>query len=308
MAERVLAVDIGGTKVALAVVDATGRVMAERVVPTLQAGAEEIFAPIGGAIAELVSDWPGELRIGIGSAGPIDSRNGAVSPVNIGAWRNYPIVERVRDAARWASGHDPATVKLIGDGHAIALGEYWLGAGRDVESMIGMVVSTGVGGGAVINNELFTGTTGNAVHIGHTSINFLGELCVCGNRGCVELYARGPALAATARDRGLGVADAKELTQLARDGDPVALEVIDQGMRALAQGIVSAAVYLDVPVVVLGGGVSKAGAVIFDPLRRHVAEYAVLSYVTDLEVRRAELDNAGLLGAAALAHGEVELR
>jgi glucokinase len=116
------------------------------------------------------------------------------------------------------------------------------------------------------------------------------------------MYARGPALVAAAKEQGwAGGDDARALTAAAREGDEIAVRVIDHGMRALAAGIATTATELDVAVVVLGGGVSKAGEVIFAPLRRHLRDFAVLDYVADLEVRPATLENAGLLGAAALA-------
>ena len=164
------------------------------------------------------------------------------------------------------------------------------------------MVSTGIGGGAVLGNTLFAGRTGNAVHLGHISVNAWGEQCVCGAYGCVEMYARGPAMVAEARRNGwVGGDDAQALTADARTGEPIAVAAIDRGMRALAAGMVATAVELDVSTFVLGGGVGQAGAVIFDPLRRHLDDFAVLDYVADLEVRPAELANAGLLGAAALA-------
>jgi len=115
------------------------------------------------------------------------------------------------------------------------------------------------------------------------------------------MYARGPALVAAARERGWRGDDARALTADARAGDRVALEVIEVGMRALAAGIATTATELDVRTVVVGGGVARAGEVVFEPLRRHLRDFAVLSYVVDLEVRPAVLENAGLLGAAALA-------
>jgi glucokinase len=202
-------------------------------------------------------------------------------------------------------GAGAVSVGLAGDGHCFALGEHWLGAGRDVASMIGLVLSTGVGGGAVIDNRLFTGVTGNSVHLGHISVNAWGPRCVCGGHGCTEMYARGPALVAAAKEQGwAGGDDALALTADARAGDEIALRVIDHGMRALAAGIATTATELDVSVVVLGGGVSKAGEVIFEPLRRHLRDFAVLDYVADLEVRPAILETAGLLGAAALAFSQ----
>jgi glucokinase len=305
MTEQVLAIDIGGTKIAVALVDDTGRISTELVRPTVPSfDAEEVFAPAAAAVLEVLaakspSDRP--LRIGIGSAGPLDGPAGTISPVNIPAWRGYPILQRVRDTVASATSA-PMAIGLAGDGHCFALGEHWLGAGRDVDTMVGLVLSTGVGGGAVIDNTLFAGSTGNAVHLGHISVNAWGPRCVCGGHGCVEMYARGPALVAAARERGWrGGQDAQALTAAARAGDPVALEVIEVGMRALAAGIATTATELDVRTFVLGGGVSRAGDVIFEPLRRHLRDFAVLGYVLDLEVRRAVLENAGLLGAAALA-------
>lgn len=306
MTSPVLAVDIGGTKIALALIDDTGTILAETVRPTLAVDdPEAVFAPCAEGIAELLDGCTGHvddgLDVGIGSAGPIDAPAGTVSPVNISCWREYPIVERIR-AVVADRVRGEIRIRLAGDGHCIALGEHWLGAGRDLDTMVGMVLSTGVGGGAVIDNELFVGRTGNAVHIGHTSVNAFGERCVCGNIGCVEQYARGPRMVENAQARGwTGGDDAKALCDDARRGDPVAVEIIDVAMRYLAAGMAACAAYLDITDFVLGGGVSKAGDVIFVPLRRHLAATAVLPYITDLQVRPAELENAGLLGAASLA-------
>ncbi len=323
--DPVVAIDIGGTKIAVALIDAQGRILTEDQAPTTPGDdAEAVFGPaaevIGRVVAGRVGDgrgWSGPVRVGIGSAGPIDGPTGTVSPVNIGAWREFPIVERVRTVVAQAvegsvqgsaqgSGREAdVIVSLAGDGHCFALGEHWLGAGRDWASMVGMVLSTGVGGGAVIEDRLFTGLTGNSVHLGHISVDAWGEKCVCGGHGCVEMYARGPALVAAAQARGwTGGEDAQALTESARDGHPMAIAVIDDGMRALAAGIASTATNLDVRTFVLGGGVARAGAVIFDPLRRHLRDFAVLPFVRELEIRPAELDNAGILGAAALALGD----
>lgn len=300
----VLAIDIGGTKIAVAVVEADGTITHQLRAPTPKdAEAEATFAPAAEVIGKIIGEagLTGALRVGIGSAGPIDGPAGWISPVNIGAWREFPIVDRVRQAVVTATG-SPPVVGLAGDGHCMALGEHWLGAGADVHSMVGMVLSTGVGAGAVINDQLYAGTTGNAVLLGHISVNAFGPLCVCGGHGCVESYARGPALVEQAEEAGwTGGQDAETLTADARAGNVIAIEVIDRGMRALAAGIAATATLLDVETFVLGGGVAKAGEVIFDPLRKHLRDFATLSYVENLEVRPAILDNAGILGAAALA-------
>ncbi len=319
MTDPVLAIDVGGTKIAVAVIDAQGVVLLEKQAPTLPSSdPAQVFEPAADVIRQVVRDWPGRgrpdrVRVGIGSAGPIDGPAGTVSPVNIGAWRDFPLRDRVRAVVEEAAGirasgsAGSAEVSLAGDGHCFALGEHWLGAGRDWASMVGMVLSTGVGGGAVIKDRLFTGLTGNSVHLGHISVNAWGERCVCGGHGCVEMYARGPAMVAEAQARGWqGGDDAQALTAAARDGHPMAVAVIDDGMRALAAGIASTASNLDVSTFVLGGGVAKAGDVIFEPLRRHLQDFAVLPFVQDLQIRPAELENAGILGAAALALGDAQ--
>ncbi|MGI3785887.1 MAG: ROK family protein, partial [Janthinobacterium lividum] len=294
-----------GTKMALALVDDEGTVLAEDVRPTrAEPDPLRVVEPLLEGITALVTRLPATddpLRVGVASAGPLDGPAGTVSPVNIGAWRDFPLVDHVRRAAADATGRR-AVVGLANDGHCFTLGEHWLGAGRDVRAMVGMVLSTGVGAGAVLEDRLFGGATGNAVHLGHISVNAWGARCVCGGHGCVEMYARGPAMVAAAQEGGwAGGDDARALTADARAGDPVALAVIDEGMRALAAGIATTATELDVTTFVLGGGVSRAGDVIFEPLRRHIADFAALPYVHDLEVRPAVLENAGLLGAAALA-------
>jgi glucokinase len=304
VSEQVLAIDVGGTKIAVALVDDQGGIGAEAVRPTPRSSdPDEVFAAAAAAVREVLpghSARGSTLRVGIGSAGPLDAPAGTVSPVNIAAWRGFPIVTRVAEVVGEVTGRSPV-VGLAGDGHCFALGEHWLGAGRDVDTMVGLVLSTGVGGGAVLNNTLFAGSTGNAVHLGHISVNAWGPRCVCGCHGCTEMYARGPAMVSAAQERGWSGEDAEALTADARAGDPVAREVIEIGMRALAAGIATTATELDVRTFVLGGGVSKAGEVIFEPLRRHLLDFAVLDYVLDLEVRPAVLENAGLLGAAALA-------
>lgn len=304
MSDDVLAIDIGGTKIAVAMVSAVGEVTSSVVAPTVASlDPEEVFRPAAEAITNVVEQSPrraGVLRVGISSAGPINGPAGTISPVNIAAWRNFAVSARI---ASVLERHGVASdVALAGDGHCFALGEHWLGAGRDVDSMVGLVLSTGVGGGAVLDNRLFAGSTGNSVHLGHISVNAWGPECVCGGHGCVESYARGPALVAAAKLRGwTGGDDARALTADAGRGDEVAVSVIDDGMRALAAGIASTATQLDVTTFVLGGGVSKAGDVIFAPLRRQLRDFATLDFVTDIEVRPAVLENAGLLGAAALA-------
>ncbi|ADB31653.1 ROK family protein [Kribbella flavida DSM 17836] len=296
-ATTVLGIDIGGTKMAAALVAADGRILTEDRIPTPRGDADQVFA----ALAELIGRVRGEVTpvaVGIGSAGPLDQRHGLVSPVNIVGWRNFPLVDRVRELV----GGVP--VELGVDGHCFALGESWTGAGRGVGTLLGIVVSTGVGAGIVMDGKPLLGQSGNAAHLGHMVVDLDGEVCACGSYGCVETYASGPRMVARAQRRGWRsgeLVDAAMLSADAAAGDEIALAVFDDGAQALAAGIVATAVTVDLTTVVIGGGVAKAGPVLFDPVGRWVKRLAQLPFVADLTVEPAQLANAGLLGAARLA-------
>ncbi|MEV7563472.1 ROK family protein, partial [Streptomyces sp. NPDC089795] len=207
-----VAIDIGGTKIAGALVHPDGTMTATTRRPTPRgADADGVMAAVAEVVADLSASplWASAERCGIGSAGPVDTSRGTVSPVNIGAWRDFPVQERVV-AELAARGADLPTV-LAGDGVAMTAAEHWLGAARGHANALCMVVSTGVGGGLILNNQLHPGPTGNAGHIGHISVAFDGEPCVCGGHGCVESIASGTAIARWARDQGWtpsGTADA----------------------------------------------------------------------------------------------------
>lgn len=297
---EVLAIDIGGTKIATALVDDRGHVHVEGQAPTqavvdgVPRTADELFGSLLEALAPLGSLPPG-IRVGVSSAGPIELENETISPLNIPGWRRFPLIERLR------AEFPGSRFTLLGDGHCVALGEAWLGAGFGIPSIIGCICSTGVGGGVVINNRPFQGSTGNAVHVGHAIVHVGGEPCACGARGCVEAYASGPSMVRRAATAGAVFPDAIALTAAAREGHETALRVIDEGMAALAAGLAGLVVNFDIPLVVVGGGVSKAGDIVWSPLARHFAEMTRLSFLKNTEIRRAELNNASLLGAARAA-------
>ncbi|MEU8224822.1 ROK family protein [Kribbella sp. NPDC048915] len=290
----VLGIDIGGTKMAAALVSPDGTILTGDRIATPPGDADQVFAALGELIDRVRGDST-PLAVGIGSAGPIDQQLGLVSPVNIPGWRNFPIVDRVRAA----TGGVPVTLGL--DGHCFALGEFWSGAGREAETLLGIVVSTGVGGGLVVKGKPLLGQSGNAAHIGHVVVDQDGEACACGSFGCVEAYASGPRMVARAQRSGWRSDERVDAAVLAADaaaGDELALAAFDDGAQALAAGIVATAVTVDLTTVVIGGGVAKAGSVLFDPVQAWVKRLAQLPFVTDITVEPAQLDNAGLLGAA----------
>ncbi|MFF1440150.1 ROK family protein [Streptomyces sp. NPDC058295] len=302
--DLVAALDIGGTKIAGALVDGDGTILARAQRPTpAQENGDTVMRAVEETLAELTAAplWGRVRAVGIGSAGPVDASAGTVSPVNVPGWRDFPLVDRVRAA----TGNLP--VELIGDGVAITAAEHWQGAARGHDNALCMVVSTGVGGGLVLGGRLHPGPTGNAGHIGHISVELDGDLCPCGARGCVERIASGPNIARRALENGWlpgpdGDTSAAAVAAAARAGDPVAVASFERAAQALAAGIAATATLVEIDIAVIGGGVGKAGEVLFAPLRRALRDYATLSFVQRLTVTPAQMGtDAGLVGAAAAA-------
>lgn len=302
--DPVAALDIGGTKIAGALVDGSGRILvrAQRPTPAREDG-ECVMRAVEEVLTEVSSSplWARATAIGIGSAGPVDASAGTVSPVNVAGWRDFPLVERVRQA----TGGLPVT--LVGDGVAMTAAEHWQGAARGYDNALCMVVSTGVGGGLVLNGKLHPGPTGNAGHIGHISVDLDGDRCPCGSRGCVERIASGPNIARRALENGWrpgpdGDASAAAVAAAARAGDQVAIASFERAAQALAAGIAATATLVEINIAVIGGGVANAGEVLFAPLRRSLRDYATLSFVQHITVAPALTGtDAGLVGAAAAA-------
>jgi glucokinase len=295
-----LALDIGGTKIAAGLVDNCGALVHHAKLPTPDGDAEAVWTVVDTLITEALAEAAGGVRgVGISSAGPIDLPTGTVSPINIVEWQRFPIVDRVKALTG-------APVRLGGDGLCMALGERWRGAAPDADFLLGMVVSTGVGGGLVLDGAPYDGRTGNAGHVGHVVVDPDGGPCTCGGRGCVETIAAGPRMAHWAREHGWDAppeADAKELADAANAGDAIALRAFRRGATAVAAMIASVGAVCDLDLVVIGGGVAKSGALLFDPVREALATYARLDFIRNLRVVQAELGGeAGLVGAAALLH------
>ncbi|MFC7217665.1 ROK family protein [Streptomyces polyrhachis] len=302
------ALDIGGTKIAGALVDARGRLLVRAQRPTPAGDGPAVMAAVAEVLRELgaAGEWERAAVLGIGSAGPVDASAGTVSPVNIPGWRDFPLLAEVRRVA----GELPTT--LVGDAVAMAAAEHWRGAARGHDNALCMVVSTGVGGGLILDGRLRPGPTGNAGHIGHISVDLDGDPCPCGSRGCVERLASGPSIARHALAQGWrpapgGDTSAAAVAAAAATGDPVALASFDRAARALAAGIAAAATLVELDLAVVGGGVAGAGEVLFAPLRAHLASYAALSFAAPVRAVPARLGaDAGLIGAAsaaAEAHG-----
>jgi len=302
----VLVIDVGGTKIAAGVAEPGGRLITWAQVATPgDVDAEHLWRTLESLLVQVLSTAkiadPAELTgLGCGCGGPMEWPAGLVSPLNIPGWRAFPL------RARLAERYPGIPVRVHNDAICMAAGEHWRGAGRGRRNVLGMVVSTGVGGGLILDNRLIEGTSGNAGHIGHVVVDpDDGPLCVCGGRGCLEAIARGLALVTWAQVEGWrpdqpGLT-AKDLAGDAAQGHPIGHAAMRRAGRALGIAIASATNLCDLEVVAVGGGLSQAGALLFDPLQEALAAHARLDFARQVRVVPAALgQNAGLVGAAAL--------
>jgi glucokinase len=303
-----LAIDVGGTKLAVGVAESGGRLITWGQTPTpREVDAEQLWRTLDALIAGVLEDSDIEesaelAGVGCGCSGPMEWPGGVVSPLNIPAWHSFPLRDRLRERF----GGIP--VRVHNDAITMTAGEHWRGAGRGVGNMLGMVVSTGVGGGLVLDGRLIEGASGNAGHIGHVVVDpDDGPPCGCGGRGCLEAIARGPALVIWAQREGwrpVGPdATAKDLADDGALGHPIGQAAMRRAGRALGIAIASATSLCDLEVVSIGGGLSQAGALLFEPLEEALRAHARLDFTRQVRVVPAALgQSAGLVGAAALIY------
>ena len=301
---RALAVDIGGTKFAAAIVTGDGEIVVSRRQDTPRSTDPDVlFDALAKAIDATLEaaglglgDGGLAPAIGVGTAAPLDLISGTVSPVNIPGWRSFPLRDRLSE--RYG-----VPVGMIGDAVAVAVAEHWKGAARGHRNVLGMVVSTGVGGGLILDGRAVTGSTGNAGHIGHISVDPAGPACVCGGIGCLEAISSGTSLAAWAVANGFAGGDgsARAVADAAERGEAVAVQAFRRSGEALGLAIAGAVTLLDLDLVVIGGGVAAAGPLLFEPLERAYTRYAALGFAAKPRVVPAQLGSAaGLVGAAAV--------
>ena len=317
----IVGVDLGGTNIVVGVMPiegGDGEVLALKSVPTeAQRGAKYVVDRIVGLIHEARNDVLSQqggteadfAGIGIGSPGPLDRETGTViNTPNLG-WRNFPLRDLIANGAGM-----PAT--LDNDANCATYGEWWLGAGRDVDNLIGLTLGTGIGGGIVLNGEVFHGVSDAAGEFGHMTIEVNGRKCKCGNYGCLEAYASGPAMALRAvegiesgaesllpalvngRLEDITAATVYEAIVL---GDPYANEVMRETAKFLGAGIGSLINLLNPEMVVIAGGVTRAGDHLFVPLRAEVRRRAFRSAEERCQIVSGQLPGtAGVIGAAAV--------
>ena len=298
-----LAVDFGGTKVEAALVNEHGQLTdgSRFRAPTGNSSSSEVLVAAVTQVMDsaLGSLPPGETLIGagVGSAGPVNRELGLVSPINVAAWRDFDLRGLV--AARVPG----VPVVLALDGLCITLAERWVGAGRGSDNLMGMVVSTGVGGGLVINGRIITGSTGNAGHIGQIEVAGFTDLDVHGDRASLEEVASGPHTVTWARGQGWTGSTGEELSVAYAAGDPIAIRAVRRSATAVGRAIASATALVDLELVVIGGGFSKVSTDYFDLIRASVASFTDHAFLRKAKVVPSGLQSDGpLIGAAVLAH------
>ncbi|WP_122817168.1 ROK family glucokinase [Nocardioides pantholopis] len=305
-------VDVGGTKILGGVVDEDGTVVEELRVESPATDVE--------AIEDAITDLVRTLRtrheisaVGVGAAGYIDKDRARVLFAPNIAWRDVDLKAELEERV-------DLPFVIENDANAAAWGEFRYGAAHDIDDLLMLTIGTGVGGGLVLDGELYRGAFGVGAEIGHLRLVPNGRLCGCGNLGCLEQYASGSALVRDARERArdgdpaarpvleLAGGDPELITgpmvhEAARAGDPFARDRFAEIGTWLGEAIASLAAVVDPAVTVLGGGVSEAGDLLLDPVRRAFGEQLTgRGYRPALEIRRATLGNrAGLIGAADLA-------
>lgn len=297
-----LAIDLGGTKVEAALISTDGSILdgsRSRASTGATATSEDLQDAVRRVVQHALSAAQGLnlIGVGIGSAGPINQKAGTVSPLNTPAWREFPLVEFVREL----TGGMPVELRI--DGLCITLGDYWLGAAQGAESVMGMIVSTGIGGGVVLGGRVAPSSTGNGGHIGHVEVGGHNDPCLCGGHGCVEAVASGPKTVAWAQAQGWLGQTGEDLARDYADGNEIARAAVERSGRAIGRAIASATNVLDLDLVVIGGGFSKVTPDLFDFIRASIAERQTFPFVTRVKVVPSALtDDAPLLGAAALVH------
>ena len=319
--QYILGVDIGGTSINVGAVPADGGpVRSIRSMPTdAHRGGEFVFDRVVEMIREVLKDATDQedlrredfIGIGLGSPGPLDRRTGVVlETVNLG-WFNFPLRDRIANTVGLEA-------ELDNDANAATLGEWWQGAARGFDNVLGVTIGTGIGGGIVLDGKVYHGVSDVAAEIGHMTIELAGRKCGCSNYGCLEAYASGPAIAARATEGleagapsmmmdmvhgDLRLITAETVSEAIVAGDRYAAEVMLDTAKFLGAGVANLINILNPGIVVLSGGVTRAGDHLTSLLRREVRRRAFVKASESCRICTGELgDMAGVIGAAATFH------
>lgn len=310
MKKYVIGVDLGGTKISTAISTIEGNILANVVLPTkAEEGEAAVLGRIVQSIDEVIvgsSTSIDEIEaIGIGSPGPLDAKKGIIITTPNLPFKDYNLVQPLKEKYN-------IPVYLDNDANAAAIGEYMFGAGKGKNSIVYFTVSTGVGGGAVLDGKVYRGHTSNALEIGHTTVDPNGPRCNCGNLGCLEAMSSGTAIAKKGKEavstnvetslKKHDTVTSYEVFKEAEAGDEVAKDIIDNALTYLGIGVANAIATFDPEMIIIGGGVSKVGDIVFDTVKKVVNKRCFKSMAESCEIVPAGLgSDAGVVGAVALA-------
>lgn len=312
MNEVLAGIDIGGTKIAIALETPSGeRVASRRLSTRAEVGAYAVLENISRATEEMLAENEVKIiSIGVGSPAPLDVEKGLIlSPSNLRDWDRFPIVSLLNERFK-------VPVTLDNDANVAALGEYIYGAGRGYQNIFYVTISTGIGGGIIINGEIYHGVSNGAGELGHTVVQPEGVRCNCGSTGCLETICAGIHIARRAKERLAGgapslinemISEASEITaqtvvEAARRKDRLALEIWNETCRFLAIGVANIFTLLAPEVVVVGGGIAAAGEMLFAPLREMIPQFVSMIPREKINLVPAELGaESGVCGALVLA-------
>jgi len=317
-AKGVLGVDIGGTKIAVGIVDRFGKILAQGRTPmvaneTPEAALDAVVSAIDSMLSPSAVDIEG---IGICAPGPLDPKSGIVlNPPNLPCWRNFPLADKVRSKYS-------VPVKVDNDANAAALAETLWGAAQGFHYVFYATIGTGIGTGIVFDGSIYHGKTGSAGEGGHVSIDYRGPVCLCGKRGCIEILAAGPAIGARARakvaaepSRGKIILDlvkgdissitSQHVGKAFESGYPLAREVLEETVHLLTIWLGNIVDLLDPDVIVVGGGVAAMLRSFFEEIKRELPDWCVNPRASEIPLLMAHYGaDAGIAGGAALCSTE----
>ncbi len=306
---KVLGIDLGGTNVALGIVNEKGEIMLKKSIEThVQDGFESVVERISSASLKLISSTGSVDRIGIGSPGSIGHLSGLVrfSP-NFPGWIDVPLGPEIERRVG-------VKVSLENDANAFVMGEKWFGKGKGYTDIIGITLGTGVGGGVISNGRLLRGSTGIGAELGHIVVEPNGYLCGCGNHGCLETVASATGISRLAKEwkgrypqNTLDGFSAKNVMNAARNKDALGLKVLERVSTVLGIAIGNLIHIFNPQIIVIGGGVSQAGDVLLSAVKKRTRENVMRSFWGTYEIVLSDLvDDAGIYGAASMGFEEIK--
>ncbi|MFT4414805.1 ROK family protein [Fredinandcohnia humi] len=297
-----IGIDIGGTKVAIGAVQEDGEVLASVQFPTeVEKGPDYAVTQIISSVSEIIRNYQVIEGIGIGCPGPLDTKRGIVTnPPNLKTWHGYSLVQKIESAFQ-------LPVRLLNDADAAALGEYFFTYRKTYKHVLYVTVSTGIGGGIIINGQLYEGSKSGAGELGHSVIDPKGPLCGCGKSGCLEALASGTAITRIWKERlvqrGSQIEptwSGKELFAQAAEGDSLAKEVIEEATTHFALGLSQAIQTLNPELLILGGGVVIGQPAFYEQVKTKLPHYLLDQHKESLQIEMASHGTmAGVIGAAA---------